>query len=39
MIHFIYPVLRRSLKGMSVDDLLGAGFMGEEGQDVSLDCR
>ncbi len=26
----------RSLKGMSVDDFLGAGFMEEEDQDVSL---
>jgi hypothetical protein len=26
-----------SLKGMSVDDFLGAGFMEEEDQDVSLD--
>jgi nucleolar complex protein 2 len=29
-------VLGRSLKGMSVDDFLGAGFMEEEDQDVSL---
>jgi hypothetical protein len=29
-----YPVLGHSLKGMSVDDFLGAGFM-EEDQDVS----
>jgi nucleolar complex protein 2 len=32
----ITPVLGCSLKGMSVDDFLGAGFM-EEDQDVSLD--
>jgi nucleolar complex protein 2 len=33
----ITPVLGCSLKGMSVDDFLGAGFMEEEDQDVSLD--
>jgi hypothetical protein len=31
-----HAVLGHSLKGMSVDDFLGAGFM-EEDQDVSLD--
>lgn len=33
----ITPVLGCSLKGMSVDDFLGAGFMEGEDQDVSLD--
>ena len=39
MAPFIYPVLGHSLKSMSVDDFLGASFMEEDDEDVSIHWR